>query len=460
MPPLPPSPTSSPGDRPASLAVAAAADAARGASPRASASPPSATLASASSLAPAPADWAWLPAASVPEWEHILGTASRARSSGGGSGNGGSPAGGGFSLSSGGGGGDAVGDGAPWPLRLRIVHEWRAAPGGGLGSGSRGSSGTVGGSSRPLRALVPSSDEAFAVAVASTVRVWHLGGPTCVAEYAQHAGAPTAAALLPTRLFASAGASSSAAGLGLFASAELHAALVVSGDATGALHVWRAASGERIAVLQDASGSSSGSGGTSSSFSASSSPSSSALSPAASPTAAAAAAASGASGASAAVSASSDDAAVTCVRALDGGWGGRVVAGLQDGRLRFADASAGRALHAWRVAPPGSEAGGAPAVRSLALCPGAAAPTQPLSAEPPSGAGDGAAYIAAGLSSGVITLLDARAGGVVRPFRCLFVPVRALFRRCAVLTLCCASRARVACLAPRRWPPGARTRAA
>jgi hypothetical protein len=414
MPPLPPSPTSSPGDRPAALAAAAAADAARGASPRASASPAGA-LASASSLTPAPADWAWLPAASVPEWEHILGTASRTRSSGGGSGNGGSPGGGGFSLGSGGGGGgDASGDGAPWPLRLRIVHEWRAAPGGGSGSGSRGSSsGAAGGSSRPLRALVPSSDEAFAVAVASTVRVWHLGGPACVAEYAQHAGAPTAAALLPTRLFASAAASSSAAGLGLFASAELHAALVVSGDATGALHVWRAASGERIAVLQDASGSSSSGGGAS--FSASSSPSSSALSPAASPTATAAAAPA-ASGASAAVSASSDDAAVTCLRALDGGWGGRVVAGLQDGRLRFADAAAGRALHAWRVAPPGSEAGGAPAVRSLALCPGAAAPTQPLGAEPPSGAGDGAAYIAAGLSSGVITLLDARAGGVVRPF--------------------------------------------
>jgi hypothetical protein len=50
---------------------------------------------------------------------------------------------------------------------------------------------------------VPLSDEAFAMAVASTVRVWHLGGPACVAEYAQHAGAPTAAALLPTQLFAS-----------------------------------------------------------------------------------------------------------------------------------------------------------------------------------------------------------------------------------------------------------------
>jgi hypothetical protein len=329
-------------------------------------------------------------------------------------------------LLGGGGGGDAGGDAAaPWPLRLRIVHEWRAAPGGGAGSGSgssRGSGGGGGASSRPLRALVPSSDEAFAVAVASTVRVWHLGGPACVAEYAQHSGAPTAAALLPSRL---SGGSSCDAPCP-FASAELHAALVVSGDAAGALHVWRAASGERLAAMHDAS---SGGGA---SFAAASSPSAvasaaaaaAALSPsssltlsaaAASPTAAAAAAAA-ASFASAPVS-SSDDAAVTCVRALDGGWGGRVVAGLHDGRLRFADASTGRLLHAWRVAPPGSEAGGAPAVRSLALCPGAAAAPPPHGCDPPAGAGDGASYIAAGLSSGVITLLDARAGGVVRVLR-------------------------------------------
>ena len=104
---------------------------------------------------------------------------------------------------------------------------------------------------------------------------------------------------------------------------------------------------------------------------------------------------------------------ITCLRALDGGWSGRAVAGLRDGRLRFLDAGTGRMLHAWRAAPAAAPSdAAAAAVRALAL---------------PSP--DSRGVVAAGLASGAISLLDARAGSVVRlpPF----------FRR-ACLRICCA----------------------
>jgi hypothetical protein len=95
---------------------------------------------------------------------------------------------------------------------------------------------------------------------------------------------------------------------------------------------------------------------------------------------------------------------IACLRALDGGWSGRAVAGLRDGRLRFVDAGSGRLLHAWRAAPASAADTGAAgaAVRALAL-------TAP----------DGRGVVAAGLGSGAISLLDARAGSVVRLFRAL-----------------------------------------
>jgi hypothetical protein len=335
----------------------------------------------ASAAAP---DWAWLPAATVPEWEAALGGGSRARATSSGAGTPTGAAG----LSLGSPCAQDGGDGAPWPLRLRIVQEWRP-PGGGARP------------PRPLRLLLASPDESFAVSVAGTIRVWDLAALSCAAEYAQHRAAPTAAALLPGHLCGDAAA----------ARAELHSALVLSGDAAGALHVWRAASGERLACMQEPFGGAfAGAPAFASALPASvmsasppAAPPAMAHSPGASASQALQAAA---AQAQATASPPAEDCGVSCVRALDGGWNGRAVAGLLDGRLRFADVATARLLHAWRVAPAGSEAGGAPAVRSLALSPGSAA----------GGAGEGTAFVAAGLSSGALTLLDARAGGVVSPF--------------------------------------------
>jgi hypothetical protein len=277
----------------------------------------------------------------------------------------------------------------------------------------------------PLRCVLASPGESFAVAAAGgSLRVFDLASLGCVAEDTQHRGAPTAAALLPARLQPAAAATPRLSRRGdadadaLFdapfdGNSELDAAIVLSADAAGGIHAWRAATGEHLGAMQEpgavsgivpasatsavwapaAVGASPGIGG------------SMANGGPASPAASAGGAAAG--GASSSPGGSGGDESpcgIACLRALDGGWSGRAVAGLRDGRLRFVDAGSGRLLHAWRAAPASAADTGAAgaAVRALAL-------TAP----------DGRGVVAAGLGSGAISLLDARAGSVVRLIRAL-----------------------------------------
>ena len=125
----------------------------------------------------------------------------------------------------------------PWALRLETLTSWRAHP-------------------RALRAIAVSADEASVLTVGgagagadaspSAVRVWSAGGPAggfspgsgrgsggAIASHEAHAHAPTCAAFVPR------------GGVGC------GAALVASADAGGALHVWRADTGETVAKLRE-----------------------------------------------------------------------------------------------------------------------------------------------------------------------------------------------------------------
>ena len=371
--------------------------------------------------APPPADWAWLPAATAAEWEHCLGTgrahpgsapsASSAAAA--------AFAAGSLSLAAGGadlgdGGGDD--DDGPWPLRLRIVAEWR-----GFGALSASPPAVPARGSGPLRCVLASPGESFAVAAAGgSLRVFDLASLGCVAEYAQHRGAPTAAALLPARLQPAGGASSATPRLSrrgdaldtdafdapFDGNAELDAAVVLSADAAGGIHAWRAATGEHLGSMQEPGAMSSAVPAAASSAAVGASPGiggGAANGGAASPAASAGGTAVGGGSSSPGGGNGGEESpcGIACLRALDGGWSGRAVAGLRDGRLRFLDASTGRLLHAWRAAPASAADTGAAgaAVRALAL-------TAP----------DGRGVVAAGLGSGAVSLLDARAGSVVRCF--------------------------------------------
>ena len=121
----------------------------------------------------------------------------------------------------------------PWALRLETLTSWRAHP-------------------RALRAIAVSADEASVLTVGGAgagadaspgaVRVWSAGGCSpgsgpgsggAIASHEAHAHAPTCAAFVPR------------GGVGC------GAALVASADAGGALHVWRADTGETVAKLRE-----------------------------------------------------------------------------------------------------------------------------------------------------------------------------------------------------------------
>ena len=266
----------------------------------------------AAASSPAPAPWWWLPGEDL--WALPQSAFSSRTPSGGPppsrSFDGGSP------TLYGGRGADV----GAWALRMRIVHEWRAAAAPPPAQAAApGASAAASGAQCVLRGVVASPDEALCVTVgADALRVWSLALPpphasALLSQYGHHRGTtPVAAALLhaPSLLVKGAvdgdeGDSAWGAWAHSPGNTAAHTA-VCSVDTRGGVHIWHASTGARRCCL--------GEPGT----------------------------AVGSSGGS--VLGGDASRCFTSLLALDAGLEGTLLAGLQDGRVRGVDARVGTLL--------------------------------------------------------------------------------------------------------------------
>jgi hypothetical protein len=279
----------------------------------ASPAPGSATSPAAAAISPAPAPWWWLSGEEARTTQQPA-LVTRTPSGGGG----GSP-----TLY-----GAHASDAGAWALRMRIVHEWRAAaaappPTSTLPPAAPGSAAQC-----VLRGIIASPDEALCVTVgADALRVWSLAQPpphagSLLSVYGHHRGTtPVAAALLHSpglldKGGVDGGGDEEDSAWGAWAHSPGDAAshtAVCSVDTRGGIHVWHASNGGRRCCLVEP-----GAGG-------------------------GAAVGGGVLGSDASRS-------FTSLLALDAGLDGTLLAGLQDGRVRGIDARVGTLLSGARVA--------------------------------------------------------------------------------------------------------------
>ena len=259
----------------------------------------------AAASSPVPAPWWWLPGEEA--WASQQPALVTRTPSGGG----GSP-----TLY-----GARASDAGAWALRMRIVHEWRAAAAAPPQASSLPPAAP--GAQCVLRGVIASPDEALCITVgADALRVWSLAQPpphagALLAQYGHHRGStPVAAALLHSPgLLDRSGVDGdgeeedSAWGAWAHSPGDVasHTA-VCSVDTRGGIHVWHASTGARRCCLAEpGAGAGAGAGG-------------------------------------GGVSGSDASKCFTSLLALDAGMDGTLLAGLQDGRVRGIDARVGTLL--------------------------------------------------------------------------------------------------------------------